>query len=43
MAGDVVEAAALDFGGGTVYTAWAFPGGTAPKNPPALPPSSYPR
>jgi hypothetical protein len=39
---NVVEAAALDFGGGTAYTAWAFPGGKAPKNPPALPASSYP-
>ena len=39
---NVVEAAGLDFGGGTVYTAWAFPGGKAPSNPPPLPPSSYP-
>ncbi len=39
---DIVEAAALDFGGGSAYTAWAFPGGTAPANPPPLPPSSYP-
>jgi hypothetical protein len=39
---DVVEAAALNFGGGSAYTAWAFPGGTAPDNPPPLPPSSYP-
>ncbi len=39
---DVVEAAALAFGGGTAYTAWAFPGGQTPANPPELPPSSYP-
>ena len=30
------------FGGGTAYTAWAFPGGTAPANPPPLPPSAFP-
>lgn len=39
---DIVEAAALAFGGGTAYTAWAFPGGTAPANPPLLPPSAFP-
>ncbi len=39
---DVVEAAALAFGGGAAYTAWAFPGGTAPANPPLLPPSAFP-
>ena len=39
---DVVEAAALAFGGGTAYTAWAFPGGTAPANPAPLPPSAFP-
>ncbi|MFH1474584.1 MAG: hypothetical protein ABIG85_01865 [Chloroflexota bacterium] len=39
---DVVEAAALAFGGGTAYTAWAFPGGIAPANPPLLPPSAFP-
>ena len=39
---NIVEAAALDFGGGTAYTAWAFPGGTAPADPPALPPGAYP-
>jgi hypothetical protein len=39
---DVVEAAALAFGGGRVYTAWAFPGGVAPANPPLLPPSAFP-
>lgn len=39
---DVVEAAALDFGGGKAYTSWAFPGGKTPANPPALPPSSWP-
>ncbi|HYN48807.1 MAG TPA: hypothetical protein VER83_08060 [Candidatus Nanopelagicales bacterium] len=38
----IVEAAALAFGGGTAYTAWAFPGGTAPANPPLLPPSAFP-
>jgi len=39
---DVVEAAALAFGGGRAYTAWAFPGGSAPANPPLLPPSAFP-
>lgn len=39
---DVVEAAALDFGGGAANTAWAFPGGTAPANPRPLPPSAFP-
>jgi hypothetical protein len=39
---DVVEAAALAFGAGTAYTAWAFPGGTAPANPAPLPPSAFP-
>ncbi len=39
---DVVEAAALDFGGGAAYTAWAFPGGATPAHPPALPPSAFP-
>jgi hypothetical protein len=39
---DVVEAAALAFGGGTAYTAWAFPGGTAPAHPAPLPPSAFP-
>ncbi len=39
---DVVEAAAVAFGGGSVATAWAFPGGTAPLNPPPLPPSAFP-
>jgi hypothetical protein len=39
---DIIEAAALDFGGGAAYTAWAFPGGKAPLNPPALPPSAFP-
>jgi hypothetical protein len=39
---DVVEAAALAFGGGSAYTSWAFPGGKTPANPPALPPSAYP-
>ncbi|MDA8236370.1 MAG: hypothetical protein M0T75_00575 [Chloroflexi bacterium] len=39
---DVVEAAALDFGGGAAYTAWAFPGGTTPANPPALPAGAFP-
>lgn len=38
----IVEAAALAFGGGTAYTAWAFPGGTAPANPALLPPSAFP-
>ena len=39
---DVVEAAALAFGGGSAYTAWAFPGGTAPEHPAPLPPSAFP-
>ncbi len=39
---DTVEAAALAFGSGTAYTAWAFPGGTAPAHPAPLPPSAFP-
>jgi len=39
---DVIEAAALDFGGGTAYTAWAFPGGKAPADPRPLPPDAFP-
>jgi hypothetical protein len=39
---DVVEAAAVDFGGGSIFTAWAFPGGSAPADPPPLPPSAFP-
>jgi hypothetical protein len=39
---DVVEAAALDFGAGVAFTAWAFPGGTTPANPPALPRDAFP-
>ncbi len=39
---DDVEKAALAFGGGAAYTAWAFPGGTAPANPAPLPPSAFP-
>jgi hypothetical protein len=39
---DTIEAAALDFGGGRIYTAWAFPGGTTPANPPQLPPIAFP-
>jgi hypothetical protein len=39
---NVVEAAALAFGAGTAYTAWAFPGGTAPAHPAPLPPDAFP-
>ena len=39
---DVVEAAALAFGGGSAYTAWAFPGGTAPAEPGAAPAERLP-
>ena len=39
---DVVEAAGTDFGGGRIYTSWAFPGGKTPANPPKLPPSAFP-
>jgi hypothetical protein len=39
---DTIEAAALDFGGGRIYTAWAFPGGTPPANPPPLPIIAFP-
>jgi len=39
---DVVEAAALDFGAGRAYAAWAFPGGTTPTNPAPLPPDAFP-
>jgi hypothetical protein len=40
---EIVEAAALAFGGGRAYTAWAFPGGTTPANPAPLPPSAFPQ
>ena len=39
---DIVEAAALGFGGGKAFTAWAFPGGAAPANPAPLPPDAFP-
>jgi hypothetical protein len=39
---DVVERAALAFGGRGAYTAWTFPGGTAPANPRLLPASAFP-
>jgi hypothetical protein len=39
---DVVENAAVVFGHGRIYSAWAFPGGSVPANHPILPPSAYP-
>lgn len=39
---DVLEHFATDFGGGSIYSAWAFPGGSVPANHPILPPSDYP-
>ena len=39
---DIVEAFALDFGGGSIYTAWAFPGGGTPTQYPQLPPDAVP-
>ncbi len=39
---DVIERFATTFGGGLVYTSWAFPGGTVPATHPILPPSAYP-
>jgi hypothetical protein len=39
---DTIEAAGLDFGGGRIYAAWAFPGGSTPANPPQLPPIAFP-
>lgn len=39
----VVEAAALEFGGGRIITAWAYAGGVAPHGPyPTLPPEALP-
>ena len=39
----VVEAAAMNFGGGKIITAWAFAGGITPNGPyPSLPPDAYP-
>jgi hypothetical protein len=39
---DALERFATTFGGGRIYTAWAFPGGVVPANHPVLPPSAYP-
>ena len=39
---DVVESFAAAFGGGSIYAAWAFPGGRAPTSYPVLPPDAYP-
>ncbi len=39
---DVVERFATTFGGGSVYAAWAFPGGKTPTTYPVLPPAAYP-
>ena len=39
---DVVEAFATAFGGGSINTAWAFPGGKTPTTYPVLPPAAYP-
>jgi hypothetical protein len=39
---DVVEAFAAAFGGGSIYAAWAFPGGKTPSTYPILPPAAYP-
>jgi len=39
---DVVERFATAFGGGSVYAAWAFPGGRTPTSYPVLPPNAYP-
>jgi hypothetical protein len=39
---DVVESFATAFGGGSVYAAWAFPGGKTPTTYPVLPPAAYP-
>ena len=39
---DVVEAFATAFGGGSIYAAWAFPGGKTPTTYPTLPRAAYP-
>ena len=39
---DVVEGFATAFGGGSIYAAWAFPGGHTPTSYPVLPPDAYP-
>ncbi len=39
---DLVEKFGLDFGGGAIYTAWAFPGGHTPLTYPQLPPEAFP-
>jgi len=39
---DDVERFATTFGGGRIYTAWAFPGGVVPADHPVLPKSAYP-
>ena len=39
---DVVEAFGAAFGGGSIYAAWAFPGGRTPTSYPVLPPDAYP-
>jgi len=39
---DVVEGFGAAFGGGSIFAAWAFPGGRAPTSYPVLPLAAYP-
>ncbi len=39
---DIIEAFAENFGGGSIYTSWAFPGGATPRSYPKLPPDAFP-
>jgi hypothetical protein len=39
---DIIEAFGESFGGGSIYSAWAFPGGTTPVTYPRLPPEAFP-
>jgi hypothetical protein len=39
---EIVENAAVIFGHGRIYSAWAFPGGSVPANHLILPPNAYP-
>jgi hypothetical protein len=39
---DIIEAFGEAFGGGSIYSAWTFPGGQTPTSYPALPPNAFP-
>jgi hypothetical protein len=42
LAAEAIETFATDYGRGLIYTAWAFPGGSPPRNHPILPLDAYP-